>query len=128
MIRGGENISCLEVEAASYHHPAVAECAGVGLADDKYGEVPGAVVHYRAGDHLTDDELCAYLAAPIAAFKLPARIWVAPGPAPRLGTGKNDTRTFTAPYRARAAGEGERQGATAGQSSQVSENHARGGT
>src|SRR3546814_4826144 len=65
IIRGGENISCLEVEAAIYHHPAVAECAVFGLADDKYGEVPGAVVHYRAGDHLTDDELCAYLAAHI---------------------------------------------------------------
>src|SRR3546814_4952443 len=65
IIRGGENISCLEVEAAIYHHPAVAECAVLGLADDKYGEVPGAVVHYRAGDHLTDDELCAYLAAHI---------------------------------------------------------------
>src|SRR3546814_19917956 len=41
IIRGGENISCLEVEAAIYHHPAVAECAVFGLADDKYGGVPG---------------------------------------------------------------------------------------
>src|SRR3546814_20289482 len=44
IIRGGENISCLEVEAAIYHHPAVAECAVFGLADDKYGEVPGAEI------------------------------------------------------------------------------------
>src|SRR3546814_8009815 len=33
IIRGGENISCLEVEAAIYHHPAVAECAVFGLAE-----------------------------------------------------------------------------------------------
>src|SRR3546814_1279687 len=38
IIRGGENISCLEVEAAIYHHPAVAECAVFGLADDRSEE------------------------------------------------------------------------------------------
>src|SRR3546814_16964704 len=76
------------------------------LADEKCGGVPGAVVHYRAGDHLTDDELCAYLAAHIAAFKLPARIWVAPDPLPRLGTEKNDKVSLRAHSLALAAAEG----------------------
>ncbi|RIA44591.1 acyl-CoA synthetase (AMP-forming)/AMP-acid ligase II [Hephaestia caeni] len=107
IIRGGENISCLEVEAAIYHHPAVAECAVFGLADDKYGEVPGAVIHYRAGDHPTDDELCAYLAEHIAAFKLPARLWISPDPLPRLGTEKIDKVSLRAHYRALAAAEGD---------------------
>src|SRR5690606_28056951 len=43
IIRGGENISCQEVEAAFFQHPLVAEVAVFGLPDAKYGEVPGAV-------------------------------------------------------------------------------------
>jgi acyl-CoA synthetase (AMP-forming)/AMP-acid ligase II len=46
IIRGGENISCQEVEAAIYEHPAVAEAAVFGLPDERFGEVPGAVVKY----------------------------------------------------------------------------------
>ncbi|MGG6548585.1 UNVERIFIED_CONTAM: AMP-binding protein, partial [Prevotella sp. 15_C9] len=42
IIRGGENICCQEVEAALYELPAVAEAAVFGLADEKFGEVPGA--------------------------------------------------------------------------------------
>ncbi|MCE3543816.1 fatty acid--CoA ligase family protein, partial [Escherichia coli] len=56
VIRGGENISCQEVEAALYTHPAVAEAAVFGLADERYGEVPGAVVHLREGEDADIDE------------------------------------------------------------------------
>jgi acyl-CoA synthetase (AMP-forming)/AMP-acid ligase II len=98
IIRGGENISCQEVEAAIYHHPAVAECAVFGLPDEKYGEVPGAVVHYGEGEALTPEQLCGFLAQHIAAFKLPARIWSSPEPLPRLGTEKIDKVTLRARY------------------------------
>jgi long-chain acyl-CoA synthetase len=106
IIRGGENISCQEVEAAIYQHAAVAECAVFGLPDDRFGEVPGAVVHYRAGEALSDDLLCAFLAEHIAAFKVPARIWTSDAPLPRLGTEKIDKVTLRARYRALIEGGG----------------------
>jgi len=103
IIRGGENISCQEVEAAIYRHPSVAECAVFGLSDARFGEVPGAVVHYRPGEALAAEDLCAFLAQHIAAFKLPARIWTSPEPLPRLGTEKIDKVTLRSRYRALAA-------------------------
>jgi acyl-CoA synthetase (AMP-forming)/AMP-acid ligase II len=105
IIRGGENISCQEVEAAIYQHPAVAEAAVFGLPDERFGEVPGAVVKYRPGEELTPEQLCAYLYAHIAAFKVPARIWTAEAPLPRLGTEKIDKVGLRATYQAIAAAE-----------------------
>jgi long-chain acyl-CoA synthetase len=102
IIRGGENISCQEVEAALYEHPAVAEAAAFGLADEKFGEVPGAVVVLREGEALTSDELCAFLYQHIAAFKVPQRIWISDAPLPRLGTEKIDKVSLKATYRALA--------------------------
>ena len=103
IIRGGENISSQEVEAALYRHPAVSECAVFGLPDARLGEVPAAVVHYRPGEALSDEELCAFLREHIAQFKLPARVWVSPEPLPRLGTEKIDKLALRARYRALAA-------------------------
>jgi acyl-CoA synthetase (AMP-forming)/AMP-acid ligase II len=70
------------------------------LPDAKYGEVPGAVVHYRVGEARTAEELCGFLAQHIAAFKLPARIWTSASPLPRLGTEKIDKVALKAAYRA----------------------------
>ncbi|WP_010185008.1 class I adenylate-forming enzyme family protein [Sphingomonas sp. PAMC 26605] len=103
IIRGGENISCQEGEAAIYQHPAVAEAAVFGLADERFGEVPGAVVLLREGEALTTEELCAFLSAHIAAFKVPQRIWFASEALPRLGTEKIDKVSIRAKYRAIAA-------------------------
>ena len=90
IIRGGENISCQEVEAAIYSHPAVAEASVFGLLDERLGEVPGAVVHLEAGEMLDEDALRAFLAEQLAAFKQPASIWFHADPLPKLGTGKID--------------------------------------
>jgi acyl-CoA synthetase (AMP-forming)/AMP-acid ligase II len=103
IIRGGENISCLEVEAALYEHPAVAEAAVFGLADERFGEVPGAVVYLREGETLTVEALCGFLESHIAAFKVPRRIWFAEAALPRLGTEKIDKVTLKTRYRALAA-------------------------
>ena len=103
IIRGGENISCQEVEAALYAHPAVAEAAVFGLADARYGEVPGAVVHARDGAMLTEAAVQAFLSDHIAAFKVPTRIWIADAPLPRLGTEKIDKVALRATYRALVA-------------------------
>ena len=102
IIRGGENISCQEVEAALYEHPAVAEAAVFGLADERFGEVPGAVVVPQDGETLTADDLCAFLHQHIAAFKVPQRIWISGEPLPRLGTEKIDKVSLKATYRALA--------------------------
>ncbi|RXD04007.1 AMP-dependent synthetase [Sphingomonas sp. UV9] len=102
IIRGGENISCQEVEAALYEHPAVAEAAVFGLADERFGEVPGAVVVVRDGETLTADDLCAFLYQHIAAFKVPQRIWMSDTPLPRLGTEKIDKVSLKTTYRALA--------------------------
>ncbi|MFL0415242.1 class I adenylate-forming enzyme family protein [uncultured Sphingomonas sp.] len=103
IIRGGENISCQEVEAAFYHHPDVAEAAVFGLPDEKYGEVPGAVVYLRQRGAVAEDDLIAFLHQHIAAFKVPAKIWLSDDPLPRLGTEKIDKVSLRKKYRALAA-------------------------
>ena len=104
IIRGGENISCLEVEAALYACPDVAEAAVFGLADERFGEVPGAVVEPRDGATLTEETLRAFLSERIAAFKVPARLWIVDEPLPRLGTEKIDKVSLKKKYRALAGG------------------------
>jgi acyl-CoA synthetase (AMP-forming)/AMP-acid ligase II len=89
IIRGGENISAQEVEAAIYSHPKVSEASVFGVADDRLGEVPAAVVYSEDGS-IEKDELLAFLAGRIAQFKLPAYVWIEPTPLPKLGTGKID--------------------------------------
>ncbi len=105
IIRGGENISCQEVEAALYEHPGVAEAAVFGLPDERLGEVPGAVVHLADGAALDEAGLQAFLKEHIAAFKVPARIWLAADALPRLGTEKIDKVGLRARYRAMWASE-----------------------
>lgn len=90
IIRGGENISCVEVEAALYSHPAVAEASVFGLVDERLGELVGAVVYAKTGEILEPDDLIAYTASKIAGFKVPAHIWMVTEALPRLGSGKID--------------------------------------
>src|SRR3546814_2500743 len=74
IIRGGENISCPEVEAAIYAHPDVQECAVFGLPDERLGEVVGAAV-WLTPDSKTDATLLAtFLSEHLAPFKVPAKI------------------------------------------------------
>jgi acyl-CoA synthetase (AMP-forming)/AMP-acid ligase II len=89
VIRGGENISVQEVEAAIYSHPDVSEASVFGVPDQRLGEVPAAVV-YSEDKAVDKDELLEFLARHIARFKLPAFIWIAEAPLPKLGTGKID--------------------------------------
>lgn len=90
IIRGGENISCQEVEAAIYEHSCVAEACVFGLPDERLGEVPGAVVHFHDGQSISVDDLCAFLKERLAGFKVPQQIWIADAELPRLGTEKID--------------------------------------
>jgi acyl-CoA synthetase (AMP-forming)/AMP-acid ligase II len=99
IIRGGENISCQEVEAAIYAHPMVAEACVFGLPDERLGEIVGAVVYFHPGDHLSDEALQFFLGEQLAAFKVPAQIWHVAAPLPKLGTEKIDKVSLRKTYR-----------------------------
>lgn len=101
IIRGGENISCPEVEAAAYEHDAVAELSVFGIADDRYGEVPGLVYFTKEGSELSPDELKSFLQAKLAPFKVPVHFWRVHEPLPRLGTQKIDRVTLRREYNAK---------------------------
>ena len=106
IIRGGENISCPEVEAAAYEHDSIVELSVFGIADEKYGEVPGIVYHTKDGVSLTEEDLKAFLAPRLAPFKIPVHFWQAPEPLPRLGTQKIDRVALRREYNAKAAAGG----------------------
>ena len=99
IIRGGENISAVEVEGAIYAHPAVAEASVFGLPDERLGEIVGAVVHPKAGEHLEGEAMIQFVARELAAFKVPARVWVTNDPLPKLGSGKIDKVALRAHFR-----------------------------
>jgi fatty-acyl-CoA synthase len=73
-ISGGENVYPAEVEQAVYTHPSVAECAVVGVPDERWGEVGRAVVALRPGHSLTEEELLAHLTGRLARYKLPRTV------------------------------------------------------
>ncbi len=98
IIRGGENISCPEVEAAAYEHDAIAELSVFGIADERYGEVPGLVYHCKSGSSVAPDELKAFIGARLAPFKVPVHFWHAEDALPRLGTQKIDRVTLRREY------------------------------
>ncbi len=98
IIRGGENISCIEVESAIYGHPGVAEASVFGLPHDLYGEVPAAVFMAKPGVQLDAQGLRAFLGEHIAGFKIPAQVWQVSEALPRLGTEKVDKRALREKY------------------------------
>jgi long-chain acyl-CoA synthetase len=96
IIRGGENVYCVEVEAALYEHPAVNDAAVIGIPHQVLGEEVGAVVYALPGSDVTEEELRAHVATRLAAFKVPVRIWFRTEPLPRNPAGKilkRDLRT-----------------------------------
>jgi long-chain acyl-CoA synthetase len=88
VIRGGENISSVEVEAALFEHPAVTDAAVIGVPHPVLGEEVGAVVHTAPGSTVSEDELRRHVGAQLAAFKVPAHIWFFDEPLPRNPAGK----------------------------------------
>lgn len=88
IIRGGENIASLHVEAALRSHPAVADVAVVGLAHPDLGEEVGAAVVLRPGAEVSAAELRAHAARTLARFEVPARWWLTRAELPVNTTGK----------------------------------------
>ncbi|MER6249569.1 acyl-CoA synthetase [Streptomyces griseorubiginosus] len=87
IISGGENIYPAEIEDLLLRHPDIAECAVIGVADEKWGEVPRAVVVPREGKVPDPDEVLASLAGRLAKYKIPKSVVVA-DELPRTASGK----------------------------------------
>jgi len=86
IISGGENISTIEVEHTLVQHPAVLECAVVGMPDEKWGEVPKAFVGLRPGDTATEQEIIDFCRERIAHYKCPKAVEFTE--LPKTSTGK----------------------------------------
>jgi long-chain acyl-CoA synthetase len=88
LIRGGENIYCIEVENCLYDHPAVMDAALVGIPHRTLGEEPGAVVTLKPETDATEQELRAHVAAHLASFKVPVKVIIQRETLPRNANGK----------------------------------------
>ena len=97
ILRGGENISSIEVEKALYSHPAVLECAVIAIPDDTWGEVPKAFVALREGVVCEPDELRRHCKATLAGYKIPASIEIVAS-LPKGGSGKIQKKLLRAKY------------------------------
>ena len=96
IIRGGENIACLEVDGALHKHPDVAEACVFSVPDDRLGEVVGAGIWPATGKAIDEAALVDFLKDHIAPYKIPARIWVVDAALPRTATAKIDRRALRA--------------------------------
>lgn len=88
LIRGGENIYCIEVESALYDHPAVMDASVVGIPHKVLGQEVGAVVQLKPGMSASEDELRAHVRNQLAAFKVPVEVQFQDEPLPRNANGK----------------------------------------
>jgi acyl-CoA synthetase (AMP-forming)/AMP-acid ligase II len=87
IITGGFNVYSAEVEQVLLAHPAVQDCAVIGLPDEKWGERVTAVVQLRAGQAVTEDEIRAFVKDRLGSVKAPKQVEVWPD-LPRSKVGK----------------------------------------
>jgi fatty-acyl-CoA synthase len=97
ILRGGENISSIEVEKALYSHPAVLECAVIALPDEKWGEVPKAFVVIRDDIVCQPEDLRLHCQAILAGYKVPASVEIVTS-LPKGGTGKIQKKLLRAQH------------------------------
>jgi malonyl-CoA/methylmalonyl-CoA synthetase len=84
---GGYKVSALEIEVTLREHPAIAECAVVGVPDEEWGQQVAAAVELRDGQQLELNELRAWAKERLAVYKVPARLQVVDA-LPRNALGK----------------------------------------
>jgi long-chain acyl-CoA synthetase len=88
IVSGGENVYSAETENALHTHPAVAECAVIGIPHEQWGEQVHAVVRLRPGAEAAEAELIAHCRSLIAGYKVPRSIEFRDAPLPLSGAGK----------------------------------------
>ncbi len=88
VIRGGENVYCAEIESVLFEHPDVADAAVFGVPHQVLGEEVAAVVVLRPGATATADDLRAHVGERLAAFKVPAQVFLQDRALPRNPAGK----------------------------------------
>lgn len=87
IISGGENISSTEIEGVLYKHPDVMEVAVIAVPDEKWGEVPKAIIVLHPGAACTEADIIAYTRDNMAHFKAPKSIDFVDA-LPKTATGK----------------------------------------
>lgn len=92
ILRGGENVYPVEIEQVLDEHPAVSECAVVGIDHPDLGQEVAAVVVLRPGESVSEEHLRAYTAERLAYFKVPTRWRLTSDALPRNATGKTIRR------------------------------------
>ena len=98
IISGGENVYSVEVENCIALHPAVTQCAVIGIPNDKWGETVHAVVMRKPGLAVTGDELIAFCKEQIAGYKCPRSVHVQDEMLPVSGAGKILKRELRKPF------------------------------
>ena len=98
IISGGENVYSAEVENAVHQHPAVAECAVIGVPHEKWGEQVHAVVRLIEGAELEASDLIDYCKEHIANYKCPRSVTFRTEPLPLSGAGKILKTELRAPF------------------------------
>ena len=96
IIRGGYNVYPREIEEVLYEHPAVHECAVIGIPHTSLGEEVGAAVALKPGAQATPDELRAFIKSQVAAYKYPRHVWLVEA-LPKGATGKILKREIALP-------------------------------
>ena len=99
IVSGGENISSLEVEKVLSAHPAVYESAVIPVADEKWGEVPMALVVLKPGSQAKAADIIEFCRGQLAHYKCPQSVEFVES-LPKSGTGKLLKRELTQKYRA----------------------------
>jgi fatty-acyl-CoA synthase len=97
IITGGENVSSIEVEDCLYSADGVAECAVIGVPDEKWGETIKAIVVRTEGSTVTEADLIAHCKAKAAGYKAPTSIDFV-DVIPRTATGKVQKFKLRDPY------------------------------
>jgi long-chain acyl-CoA synthetase len=98
IVSGGENVYSAEVENCLAQHPAVAQCAVIGIPSEQWGEQVHAVIMRKPNAEANAEEIIAFCKERIAGYKCPRSVKIQDEPLPLSGAGKILKRDLRAPY------------------------------